>query len=170
MATNSSSKALGFYGVLGLRPGATDTEIRTAFSAIANTQGADGGNSLTDASVALAFEVLGDATRRSLYDSVHGFSVPQGQGIPPAAASSTWEWLGGSAPTEVPALTEGHSVSDGVQMSAPPCLHSHSKQGKEPGAPCSEGAASIQRRSLLVLIFAVKSTCLICRKVNCLVT
>ena len=41
---------------------------------------------------------------------------------------------------------------------------SHNKQCKEPGAPSSQAAASIQMHLLLVLIFAVKSTCLICKR------
>ena len=93
MATDSSFEAFGFYGVLGLRPGATDAEINMAFNAIANVQDAD----------ILAFEVLRDAARRSLYDTAHGFFVPQGPGMPP----------------------------DEVQQSAPPCLDSH-RYAKKP--------------------------------------
>jgi hypothetical protein len=115
MATDSSFEAFGFYGVLGLRPGATDAEINMAFNAIANVQDAD----------ILAFEVLRDAARRSLYDTAHGFFVRQGRGMPPVAASTTWTWLNDSTPSV------GLSILDEVQQSAPPCLDSH-RYAKKP--------------------------------------
>ena len=79
--SNSTSIAFGMYGVLGVGPKATDTEIRTAFSGIEQQSG----NSLTDARNEFAFEVLSDPLKRSIYDSVHGFTDPQENGVPPAA-------------------------------------------------------------------------------------
>ena len=79
--SNSTSIAFGMYGVLGVGPKATDTEIRTAFSGIEQQSG----NSLTDACNEFAFEVLSDPLKRSIYDSVHGFTDPQENGVPPAA-------------------------------------------------------------------------------------
>ena len=65
-----------FYTVLGLRPGATDVEIKAAFRLIDNIQGADVDKSVCSA----AFGVLGNAFSRSAYDRVHGFSSqPQGR-------------------------------------------------------------------------------------------
>jgi DnaJ-class molecular chaperone len=65
-----------FYAVLGLRPGATDFEIKSAFRLIDNIQGADINKSVCSA----AFRVLGNAFSRSAYDRVHGFSSqPQGR-------------------------------------------------------------------------------------------
>jgi hypothetical protein len=59
-----------FYTVLGLRPGATDVEIKAAFRFIENIQGVAVDKSVCSA----AFGVLGNAFSRSAYDSVHGFS------------------------------------------------------------------------------------------------
>jgi DnaJ-class molecular chaperone len=125
-------QAHDFYGALGLRPGATDSEISSAFSVIENIQGADINKSVTR----LAFGVLGHASSRSAYDSVHGFSAqPQGRKV---ARSATWSGASGSAidgtDGQISAYVNlsRHSISDGddvdgfvERMAAPPCLSSH---------------------------------------------
>ena len=130
-------QAHDFYGALGLRPGATDSEISQAFNVSENIQGADINKSVTR----LAFGVLGHASSRSAYDSVHGFSAqPQGRKIARVAASPTRAWSGASGSAidgtdgQISAYVNlsRHSMSDGddvdcfvERMAAPPCLSSH---------------------------------------------
>ena len=83
---NCISTANGFYGLLGLRPEATDTEISAAFISIKQHPG----NNLSDSCIALAYEILSDPTKRNHYDSAHGYSCAfEDPGVTPDATMDT---------------------------------------------------------------------------------
>ena len=118
--------AHGFYGVLGLRPGASETHIRTAF----NDMGLQ--EELSKKTfVSLAFFILSNRKLRRDYDIAHGFYFPRPQGVrawlgdvvdPPPDFSL----LDHSVPHPiVPKASPDDDISDQMHLCQPPCLDSH---------------------------------------------
>ena len=155
---NCISTANGFYGLLGLRPEATDTEISAAFISIKQHPG----NNLTDGCIALGYEILSDPTKRNHYDSAHGYSCAlEDQGVTPDATMDTLLQVGIGEPPLPKAKAKGKAKAPpswhverqqprssqdeaveayvgpaDVQMSEPACWNSH-RYKKKPRRDCN---------------------------------
>ena len=155
---NCISTANGFYGLLGLRPEATDTAISAAFTSISQ----DPGNNLTDGPIALAYEILSDPTKRNHYNIAHGYSCAiEDQGVTPDETMDTLMQEGIGEPPLPKAKAKGKAKAPpswhverqqprssqdeavvayvgpaDAQMSEPACWNSH-RYAKKPRRDCN---------------------------------